>query len=519
MKSNASTLILESAGDSIEFRMVSQKRLNRRRLVPGFFLIQAVLLALAASAHAGTYYWNTNTTGNWNVGASWSDNGTSGGTTGTVAGSGDMAVFNQTSKYAATVTKLSGATSVNGITFRNTGTTIINNSGSTQTLTIGAGGILVESGAGAVTIGNSLAVNITLGAAQTWTNNASTSLTVSANGASTVNTNGNLLTVNGTGNVTFGGSGTGFTVSGGGGVTYNGTGSLNFSGWANTFTGPLTVASGTLKISTINNASANGPLGNSASAVTLGSTGGVTGTLSYSGGNASSTKKFTMAAGGTGGFSVGNATNTLTLSGVIDGGGGIAKSGPGTLALSANNTFTGDTVVSAGTLVLSGGGVINTSSSVSVLTAATLTNNTGTALTPALSLGEGSALSGSGSFTPAAMTLTANLADGFTPITAGSTLTKAGALTFTLSGVVDGSYALFTGSPASSFTSVNVGGNPLAFDSGDSLWKGTVGGFDYAYSDSANTLSVAAIPEPGTWIMVGIGLAFLLYRKPRRLDP
>jgi len=221
-------------------------------------------------------------------------------------------------------------------------------------------------------------------------------------------------------------------------------------------------------------------------------------------------------------YAVSNTTGNAIISAnlLANGSAGFAKSGAGIATLAGNNTFAGATTVTAGTLVVSGGGTINSSANVTVSTGASLTNDTVEAITPALFLGEGSTLSGTGSFTPAAMTLTADLANGFTPITAGGTLTKAGSLTFTLTGVTDGSYSLFTGSPASSFASVNVGGTPLTFDSGDSLWKGAVGGFDYAYSDVANTLSVAAIPEPGTWILVGIGLAFLLYRKPRRrLEP
>jgi len=84
--------------------------------------------------------------------------------------------------------------------------------------------------------------------------------------------------------------------------------------------------------------------------VILGSSGGVTGTLEYTGGTASSTKKFTMATGGTGGFQIDNSATNLTLSGVIDGSGGLSKSGAGTLTLTGANSYTGTTTITAGTL-------------------------------------------------------------------------------------------------------------------------------------------------------------------------
>ena len=43
-----------------------------------------------------------------------------------------------------------------------------------------------------------------------------------------------------------------------------------------------------------------------------------------------------------------------TISGIVSGDGSLTKAGTGTLTLSANNTYTGDTTISAGKLIISG---------------------------------------------------------------------------------------------------------------------------------------------------------------------
>ena len=133
-------------------------------------------------------------------------------------------------------------------------------------------------------------------------------------------------------------------------VTKSGAGTWVLSG-TNTFTGALTVEQGILQVATVNSASSSGVLGSSALAVILGKTGGITGTLEYTGATASSTKKFTMANGGTGAFQVDTSGTVLTLSGVIDGTGGLTKTGAGTLELSGiTNTFSGALAVEEGVL-------------------------------------------------------------------------------------------------------------------------------------------------------------------------
>ena len=219
----------------------------------------------------------------------------------------------------------------------------------TGTLQIGGNTINGTAGLG-ILIDNTDAYTLTLnapvtlgGSAETWTNNSGNLFTLGG----TLNLATKILTVNGSGNTTISG------VVSNGTLTKSGTGTLTLSNTADTYTGQLTVQAGTLSIDTINNASANGELGNNALSVILGNTGSSTGTLEYTGGTASSTKKFTMATGGTGAFQIDTAGTTLTLSGVIDGSGALNKTGAGTLVLSGANTYTGKTSIQNGALSVS----------------------------------------------------------------------------------------------------------------------------------------------------------------------
>ena len=51
-----------------------------------------------------------------------------------------------------------------------------------------------------------------------------------------------------------------------------------------------------------------------------------------------------------------NRTNNITYGNVISGSGSVAQLGAGTLTLTGNNTYAGDTTISAGTLQLGDGG-------------------------------------------------------------------------------------------------------------------------------------------------------------------
>lgn len=73
-----------------------------------------------------------------------------------------------------------------------------------------------------------------------------------------------------------------------------------------------------------------------------------------------------------GGLSFDTSGFAVGITNILSGAGGLTKLGSDTLTLSAANTYTGGTVVSNGTLALTGVGSINASSSISVHTSSTL---------------------------------------------------------------------------------------------------------------------------------------------------
>ncbi|MBS0538759.1 MAG: autotransporter domain-containing protein [Proteobacteria bacterium] len=158
-------------------------------------------------------------------------------------------------------------------------------------------------------------------------------------GGATFDTNGNSVTL-----------ATGLTgVSGDGGVTKNGSGTLTLTG-ANTYTGGTTVNAGTVALS------GSGSIASS-SGLNLAAAGAgfdISGTTS-----GATIKDLTGVSGST--IALGAKTltagtsNDTTFAGVLSGvGGGFTKQGSGTLTLSAAETYTGLTTVSAGTLALTG---------------------------------------------------------------------------------------------------------------------------------------------------------------------
>lgn len=269
-----------------------------------------------------------------------------------------------------------------------------NNASTTYTGAIsGAGGTLTKEGAGTLTLsGNNTytgATNINGGTLALGNNNRisnASEVTVAAGatfelatftetigslaGAGTVRKSGG-----GTDTLTVGGNNTSTTFSGAIqnsagilNVTKRGTGTLTLAG-ANTYTGTTTVSSGTLRFS------GGGSL-DPTNAVVLANGAGVT--LDLNGTN--QTIGSLAGGGGAGGVVTNSAAGAVTLTtgdndtstafaGLLQDGSGtlaLSKVGTGTFTLSGNNTYTGATTISAGTLALGNNERIADTSAVTV---------------------------------------------------------------------------------------------------------------------------------------------------------
>jgi len=141
-------------------------------------------------------------------------------------------------------------------------------------------------------------------------------------------------------------------VIGTGGLTKTNTGTLTISALNNAFTGKTILAGGTLVVSELDAIGYPSPLGNppggSTNLVLSGSP-----TLRVTG--ESYTDRGLTINAGINTLEVTNSTDQVTIAGIITGSGTLQKTGAGTLAVSANNTFTGPTYILGGNISLGGG--------------------------------------------------------------------------------------------------------------------------------------------------------------------
>ena len=155
----------------------------------------------------------------------------------------------------------------------------------------------------------------------------------------------NSVTVNSATNYTFTGSG---SILGGSGLSKSNSGTLTIL-TTNDYTGPTVIAGGTLVLQSVANGGAASPIG----AATTASSNlvFVSSKLVYQGTSTSTDRGATLAGSGVN-VEVTGSSDILTNAGVLTGAGGLVKSGPGTLALSSANDYTGGVIISNGVLAM-----------------------------------------------------------------------------------------------------------------------------------------------------------------------
>jgi autotransporter-associated beta strand protein len=236
-------------------------------------------------------------------------------------------------------------------------------------------------------------------------------------------------------------------IAGNEGFQKTSTGTLTLSG-NNTLTGTVTVAaSGGVIVANHNNALGSGTVALAGQAATLELANGITVANTMTVAAFGNGKILRLQAGATSATYAGNIVNseevgsnfdlgastggTLTISGIISSGistAGLEKISAGTVTLTAANTYTGGTTITAGTLSLGSGGTtgrLTATTAIATVAAGNLTINRSDAFSQATDLGAGVLISGAGSFTQAgAGTTTLTAANTYT----GTTTIKNGTL-------------------------------------------------------------------------------------------
>jgi len=372
---------------------------------------------------------------------------------------------------------LNGNNTFTGNIFINQGSVLANtlaNSGSSSS--IGAGNAIVFAGGGLTYTGGGATTNrtVTLTGSAGTLSTTGTGALVYTGALSVTNTTATSLTLAGTstsnnefqGDITNGASS---AVS----LTKGGVSTWILSG-NNTYTGGTTVSGGILE----------------------GTTSSLQGTISNN-----ATVTFNQSSDG-------------TYSGNMGGNGTLIKNGTGKVTLGGANTYTGNTTINAGTLLINGSTA--SGSAVTVGNTGTLGGNgtvNGTVLVQSggtLAPGNSPGLLKTGSLTLEAGSTSAFQIDGTTRATLFDAVDVTGnliyggtlSLTFGYVPLITDTFNLFdwTGTYSGTFSTVSFT-NP-----------GYAGNFDYA----TGILSLTAVPEPAAWILAALGLtAAVVFRRRR----
>jgi fibronectin-binding autotransporter adhesin len=329
---------------------------------------------------------NSTGNGNWALNTNWNPT--------IVPTNGSDILFDNSTVSTAQTIDTGASRTVRSLTFDAPFNYTVNN----NTFTFDSGGVSGFSGIAATqthgTAVQTINSNLSLNNAITIRNGTTGALTING----TIATNGKSVTIDGTGTSTLTG-----VISGTGSIVKNDTGMAAISG-ANTYTGGTTINNGTVNA---NNATALGSGGVTLAGGTLGSTNSATianpiavtadsgladitstGNLTLVGANRTLTLDNTNQSGAvklsdtttghTLTIQVDNTVTSSNISGSISNGsvgataGNLTKTGAGTLILAGNNTYTGATTITAGSILLGASDRLAQGSSMSIGAAGTL---------------------------------------------------------------------------------------------------------------------------------------------------
>ena len=222
--------------------------------------------------------------------------------------------------------------------------------------------------AGSVIFSNTTGTDYTLNSTASETLTTAGTLSVTGSGDVTINAKlsaGGGVVTSGSGSTVINGE-----ISGASGLKQSGNGTTTLTG-NNTFSGGVVITDGTLRLSDETNLGAN-PAAFSARQLIIDGAGATlmaASTFTINDGNRG------IYLGGGGAHIGADVAITLTIARVIDGIGSLDKTGDGILELTAANTYTGTTTVSAGTLKVTNSALTPDRSYGTIATGATLEFN------------------------------------------------------------------------------------------------------------------------------------------------